>query len=48
MFALTELLHTLTDAWRAADLIGRLREWWWVTTHQRLLDGPPLVEGRQR
>lgn len=41
MFALIELLHTLSDAWRTADLHTRLREWWWVVTHPHLLDGPP-------
>ena len=44
MFALIELLHTLTDAWRAADLRTRLREWRWVITHPHLLDGPPPQE----
>ena len=48
MFALTELLHILTDAWHAVDLGARLREWWWAVTHQRLLDGPPPAEGGQR
>jgi hypothetical protein len=49
MFALTELYHILRDAlreaqraaWQAADLHGRLGEWWWVVTHRHLLDGPP-------
>jgi len=41
MFALTELYHTLADAWRAADLARRLRSWQWVITHRRLLDSPP-------
>jgi len=40
MFALTELYHTLADAWRAADLSKRLREWRWVVTHQCLLNSP--------
>jgi len=38
MFALTELYHVLADAWRAADLLARLRAWWWV-----VVDGHPLA-----
>ena len=44
MFAITELNHILHDAWQAADLRGRLGEWWWVVTHRQLLDGPPPVK----
>lgn len=40
MFALYELCETLADAWQAADLVGRLRAWWWVITHRDLLDAP--------
>jgi len=38
MFAIKELIATLVDAWAGADLCGRLREWWWVVTHQALLE----------
>jgi hypothetical protein len=41
MFAIRELLQTLHAAWKAADLSGRLSEWWWVVTHTHLLDAPP-------
>jgi hypothetical protein len=44
MFALVELYHILRDAWKDADLPGRLGEWWWVVIHRRLLDGPPPVK----
>lgn len=40
MFILYELRETLADAWRAADLVGRLKAWWWVATHRDLLDAP--------
>lgn len=40
-FALWELYHTLKAAWEVADLRGRLTEWWYVVTHQELVDGPP-------
>ncbi len=33
MNAIKELLSTLQDAWRAADLAGHLRAWWWTVTH---------------
>jgi len=39
MNAIRELTLTLADAWRAADLGGRLAEWWWVVTHPELMDG---------
>ncbi len=39
--AVVELGCVLTDAWEAADLAVRLREWWWVVRHPGLLDGPP-------
>ena len=41
MNAMVELYHTLVEIWRAADLAGHLREWWWVVRHPDLLDGPP-------
>ena len=40
-FALRELFLTLRTAWQAADLQKRLASWWYVVTHQDLLDGPP-------
>jgi predicted HTH transcriptional regulator len=40
-FALWELYHTLKAAWEAADLRRRLASWWYVVTHQDLLDAPP-------
>lgn len=39
MNALRELVAVLVDAWRAADLAGRLAEWWWVVGHPELVDG---------
>ncbi len=36
-----ELFYTLTDAWRAADLVARLQEWWYVVTRSDLIDSPP-------
>ncbi len=36
-----ELIHTLIDAWRAADLVARLQEWWYVTRHPDLMDSLP-------
>jgi hypothetical protein len=52
MFALIELWQTLHAAlcealrvaWQAADLRGRLGEWWWVMTHRHLLDSPPPLQ----
>lgn len=39
MNAIRELVATLVDGWRCADLVGRLAEWWWVVTHPELTDG---------
>jgi hypothetical protein len=36
-FAIRELIWTLRDAWQAADLRGRLSEWWYVVHHQEVL-----------
>lgn len=36
MFAVTELVLILNDAWQAAGVVGRLRVWWWVITHRKL------------
>ncbi len=41
MTATRELFHTLIDAWRAADLVARLQEWWYVARHPDLMDSPP-------
>lgn len=41
LFAAGELLQTLYAAWRAADLWRRLQAWWYVVTHQDLIDTPP-------
>ena len=41
MFAIVELYYILHSAWKAANLLDRLGEWWWVVTHRHLLDGPP-------
>ncbi len=35
-----ELFYTLTDAWRAADLVARLQEWWYVVRRPGLMDSP--------
>jgi hypothetical protein len=47
MFALRELLQVLADAlseaWAAADLGRRLGAWWWVVTHQDLVDAPAPI-----
>ncbi len=40
MNAARELAHTLIDAWRAADLVARLHEWWYVVCRPDLVDGP--------
>jgi len=45
-FALRELYYTLAAAWKAADLAGRLREWWYVVTHQSILDAPAPERGK--
>jgi hypothetical protein len=43
--AMVELCCVLLDAgeaaWDAADLAGRLQEWWWAVTHADLVDAPP-------
>lgn len=39
MNAFRELVATLVDAVRCADLVGRLAEWGWVITHPERLDG---------
>jgi len=42
MSAIIELYQTLGDAlreaWQAADLMARLRAWWWVVRHSELVD----------
>lgn len=38
VFAVTELRLILSDAWQAADVVDRLRAWWWTVTHQELLE----------
>ena len=37
MFAVKELVLVLLDAWEAADVRGRIREWWWCVCNQELL-----------
>jgi hypothetical protein len=43
-FAIREFLLTFHAAWKAADLPRRLASWWYVVTHQHLIDGPPPEE----
>jgi hypothetical protein len=45
MNAIIELYQTSLDAWRSADLLAHLEEWWMVT-HPDLVDSPtPRREG---
>ena len=50
--ATVELCCVLLDAgeaaWDAADLTGRLQEWWWVVTHGDMVDAPFVVEINER
>lgn len=50
--AVVELCCILMDAgeaaWDAADLAGRLQEWWWLVTHSALVDGPPVERARSK
>ncbi len=48
LFAAVELLQTLYAAWNAADLWRRLQAWWYVVTHQDLIDAPPPSRGVAR
>ena len=41
IFVLRELFLTLRAVWQAADLQRHLASWWYVVTHQYLLDSPP-------
>jgi hypothetical protein len=50
IFALKELYHTLSAAWKAADLHRRLEAWRYVVTHRkaaRLADTAPTVDRRR-
>jgi len=42
MSTIVELYQTLGDAlreaWQAADLMARLRAWWWVVRHPDKVD----------
>jgi len=44
--AIVELFCVLLDAWEAADLGERLREWWWVVHNPNLLDSKPPGNGK--
>jgi hypothetical protein len=37
-FAVRELFLTVRAAWQAADLSRRPEHWWFVVTHQDLID----------